>query len=503
MKTVLPLPAIIIGLVMSAAFVPAASAQGRYAGKNGWYKGNTHLHTNRVGGGDLAPGQAAKWYHDNDYDYIVLTEHRIFLSNQDAQFQPRRPDFLIIAGEEFNSLTGYGNNHATIMNATGALGDIAPGSTSHVDFFNRVHDLAVSKGGYPIINHPTWARQVSSDQFLQFKGYLHFELFNGCTDTDTYGIFGTGAPAIEPMWDTILTRGGKYYGVGTDDFHQFIKRPEACNPGSGFTMLKAASPTYPNILDAYKKGRFYATSGVILKDLDATLGLYRIKIDTAATRAELLRRDTARFANPAHPVLTGTPGFKIDYIGPEGRVLKTIIGDSAHYQVTNSHAYVRARVTFLRDILPNQAPYDNSLHQADYVKNNNLTKEEYYAWGQPFFTDARREGPALVFGCTDSAYLEYDPKANVLDSASCKNRSLSISRAGKTAHPGEGGFIIAVAEEYGDYAIEILTLGGKTIRKLRPNPSRRHAVTGLTRMGLYVVKIRTARKTITRRYWVR
>lgn len=497
---------ILTGILIVILGAASAFAQPRYGGKRGWYKGNSHIHTNRAGA-DLTPSAAAKWYHDNDYDFIVLTEHRIFLGPGDAVFTPRRQGFLIIAGEEFNSLNAYGNNHTTVINASGALGDIAAGSSSKWEFFNRVYALATSKGGFPLMNHPTWASLVSVDDFSKITGFRHFELFNGCADTDSYGIFGAGMPPIEAHWDSILTRGLKFYGTGSDDMHQFTARPGTCNPMSGWTMLKAASLSVENVLDAYRKGRIYVTNGVMLADLRDSLGLYTVIVDTASTRLELARRDSARFVNSARPVASGTPGYRIDFIGPRGQVLKSVTGDSARYQVTNAHAYVRARVTYLRNIPARGAPYDNHLKQADYVRDKGITKEEYYAWGQPFFTDARREGPALVFGCTNTGFLEYDPKANVMDTSKCVNRTVTIHRgtgpelqAGGAA--GAGSFTLSVAPEMGDYTVEVRTLSGKSVRTLRPNASRRHVLAGLVRFGTYLVAIKGARRTVVKKITV-
>ena len=65
----------------------------------------------------------------------------------------------------------------------------------------------------------------------------------------------------------------------------------------------------------------------------------------------------------------GTPGYKIEFIGSEGKVHKEIIGIKGSYKIKKSDSYVRAKVTFMRK------------YQDGY--------EEYYAWGQPVFTDER------------------------------------------------------------------------------------------------------------------
>lgn len=459
-----------------------------------WYKGNSHMHSNRSDG-ELSPSAAAKWYNDNEYDFLVLTDHRVFLRDENVSIPGRRSDFQVLAGEEFHSLTGFGDNHATVMNATGALGDIAAGSANLSEHFNKIYALAEARQGLPIINHPTWSNLVSADDFLKIQGFRHFEIFNGAQDTDNYGIFGTGMPPIEALWDSVLSRGGKFYGVGSDDMHEFTARPTPSNPMTGWTMIRAAHLAVPEILAAYRIGDFYATNGVMLKVMDTQLGLYRIAVNGPATLAELARRDAARFANPARPVKAGSPGFRIDFIGPGGKVVKAVVGDTASFQVTADLAYVRARVTYLRDIPAGGAPYEKKLGQSEYVKVNGITREEYYAWGQPYFTDARREGPALVFGCLDAAYFEFDPKANVAEPGACKNKDSGIRKLRSEAGGGSQ-VVIRVAPELGAYTVRIHGLDGKVLQVLPQRVSRTHVLENLARYRTYIVVIRGTGKTL-------
>ena len=41
-----------------------------------WYKGNTHTHTFWSDGNDF-PERIVKWYTENDYDFLVLSDHNI------------------------------------------------------------------------------------------------------------------------------------------------------------------------------------------------------------------------------------------------------------------------------------------------------------------------------------------------------------------------------------------------------------------------------------------
>jgi len=67
-------------------------------------------------------------------------------------------------------------------------------------------------------------------------------------------------------------------------------------------------------------------------------------------------------------VKKGEPGTTIEFIGPEGEIVKTVQGSTAKCEAQG--AYLRAKVT----------------HR---VKKEDGSLREYYAWTQPVFTDGR------------------------------------------------------------------------------------------------------------------
>ncbi len=479
-----------------------AQTPSRYEGKqNNWWKGNSHSHPKR----QIGVKSTSKLYHENNYDYLVLTEHRVWLDDTEVTFTPKRSSFLVIQGEEFNSNRNRKTKHITVINSTAQLGDIPKKSTTDSEHFNMIYALVSEKNGFPIINHPTWGGDLKPADFAKIKGFQHFELFNGAQDTDTYGIYGTGLPSTEKLWDDILTAGTKWYGVGADDFHRIgPNKASASSPFTGWTMLKTSTLSVDSVLAAYKIGRFYASNGVQLVDLTTDLGLYKISIDTQLTNFELTNRDTAGWANPAKPVKEGTPGYRIDFIGSNGTILKTVNGLSGEYQATKNDAYVRGRVTFLREITPKSAPYINEkiMKQQDYIRDSSMIKEEYYAWGQPFFTDARHEGGAPKFGCTDTSYLEYDNTANITDVNACKNKNVSI-RNKQYDFDGINGINIKVGKVFGNYSIELRSLNGQLLKTINSNLNREHDLNNLTTFKRYIVVIKGQHKSIQKMIMVK
>src|SRR5262249_7496083 len=68
-----------------------------------WYKGNTHAHTVNTDG-DSTPDDVARWYKEQRYNFVVLTDHNS-ITNVDglnavhASTEAFNP-FLVIRGEE-------------------------------------------------------------------------------------------------------------------------------------------------------------------------------------------------------------------------------------------------------------------------------------------------------------------------------------------------------------------------------------------------------------------
>jgi len=58
---------VLLSLFLSLIALPlSASAE--------WFKGQTHTHT-LWSDGDAPPDYVAKWFKDNDYNFLVMSEH--------------------------------------------------------------------------------------------------------------------------------------------------------------------------------------------------------------------------------------------------------------------------------------------------------------------------------------------------------------------------------------------------------------------------------------------
>ena len=94
-------------------------------------------------------------------------------------------------------------------------------------------------------------------------------------------MYGTsGRPSNEQIWDYVLSAGKLIFGVATDDSHNYLDfSPGLSNPGRGWVMVRAAQPTEEAIVEALSSGKFYASTGVALPQLEISRDNVHLKIE--------------------------------------------------------------------------------------------------------------------------------------------------------------------------------------------------------------------------------
>ncbi|KAA3618707.1 MAG: hypothetical protein DWQ05_07015 [Calditrichaeota bacterium] len=328
-----------------------------------WFRGNTHAHTVICGHADSTPEFVTAWYHERGYNFLILSEHNHFIDPDSVKMpQPLRDDFILIPGEE---VSGHKVIHSTAMNIDTLVNwDFNHEHVSEIIQFQV--DGAIAANGHTILNHPNYEWAITAADILPVKKLYMFELYNGHPSVRNHG--DETHPSTEKMWDELLTKGMKIYGVSSDDAHDFQKiADDESNPGRGWVMVKSQNLTPDAITEAMNHGQFYSSNGVFLKKCGVNNGVYSIEIDEAATMKELLSPDIF-----GKKVDEKENGFFIEFIGPEGKVLSHSKTMQAKFKIDDSSSYVRAKVTFTRT------------HKAG-------GSEEFYAWGQPVFTDERKK----------------------------------------------------------------------------------------------------------------
>jgi len=340
--------------------------------EHNWYKGNTHAHST-YSDGDTDVKDVIKWYHDNDYHFLFVTDHNYPLQPDSVKLPfATRPDFILIPGNEVSDELVI---HTSALHTTGRIPTISSfrnmlknGELSDAEFnalpethsgilAMHVKDI-LDAGGLPVLNHPNFVTGVQVADILPVKYLKHMELFNGHPSVYNWG--NEIHSAVEIKWDSILMQGKLLFGLASDDTHQLKQTDrEMANPGRGWIMVHAASIGSQDIMNAIEAGDFYASTGVFLDDYRVENNVISVKIDEKSTLAELQAgRGYAR-----KDLKDLSPGYCIAFIGCNGKILKSVNAAKAKYKIQPSDQYVRVRISYNID------------HHEHF--------DTYYAWTQP------------------------------------------------------------------------------------------------------------------------
>src|SRR5688572_13012311 len=93
---------VLAATAISALIVlPQASfAQATQPVKPRWFKGNTHTHTLRSDG-DSTPEDVTKWYRDNGYNFLFITDHETITPVEDLNKAfGKLGEFMVFTGQE-------------------------------------------------------------------------------------------------------------------------------------------------------------------------------------------------------------------------------------------------------------------------------------------------------------------------------------------------------------------------------------------------------------------
>ncbi len=282
-----------------------------------WFKGNTHAHTTESDG-DSPPEYVARWYKDHGYDFLVLSDHNT-LTDPQHLVHITDSGFLLIPGEE---VTSSFEDAAVHVNGLNLYDLVEPRQESTLVGTLQANVDAIREGaGVPHINHPNYVWSFGAMELGEVERYQLLEIFNGHPGVHNQG--GGGYPGMEEIWDILLTRGKRVYGIAVDDAHHFQGEfsRDRVNPGRGWLMVLAPALEAGAIMEALESGRFYASTGVLLEEV-------RIR----SNQIEIRVRPRGNFR------------YTTTFIGSGGRVLKTVYGPVAEFDLESPEPYVRAKV---------------------------------------------------------------------------------------------------------------------------------------------------------------
>ena len=379
---------LLLATIVAFSFGACISSSGS-VDKLSWFKGNTHTHT-LWSDGDGAPEVSVSWYKEHGYNFLVLSDHNVFQDSErwfpvaddgngrlkpaelDAiiakfgadsvelrEVEGRREmrlltlselaerfeepgDFLLVPGEE---VTASFDGHPVHINAVN-IAEVIPAlqGDSVENLLNDTLDAIAAHGeehSRPVIahlNHPNFGWRLTWQEVASMRADRFFEVYNGHRGVRNHG--DTSHPSTEEIWDRALVLRlteldlPLLFGVATDDAHNYHGAPTA-QVGRGWIMVRAADLEGDSLVEAMKRGDFYASSGVTLSDVVRGESDYRVDIEAAQGV-----QYTTRFI--------GTRLLESG-VGSPGELLLETTDNPAVYSYTGDELYVRAVVVSSTD----------------------------------------------------------------------------------------------------------------------------------------------------------
>lgn len=256
--------------------------------KGMFYKANMHTHTT-VSDGRMSPEEIKKAYTEKGYSIVAYTDHDILMPHNDLSDEK----FLAITACEieinlYHTLGTYPfiktyhlnlyseNSEKAVMpvwDSDYVFPQVKPLISEEqkrveykreytIDKVNEAIALAKAEGFFVSYNHPVWSLQDYAD-YSGLEGIWGVECFN--SDCVRVGMQDTDRPLND-----MLTLGKRVFPLATDDTHH----PEDCF--GGFIMVKAEKLEYATVVEALKKGDFYASTAPEIKELYIENGVVHI-----------------------------------------------------------------------------------------------------------------------------------------------------------------------------------------------------------------------------------
>jgi hypothetical protein len=231
-----------------------------YRAPGRWWKVAIHMHTTNSDG-HRSPRAVVATYRRLGCHAIAITDHDKLTRVPGHRGRP-----LLIPALE---VSGPVAPHFLHLGAREPAGKIRLGAQKLQDAVRAVNRL----GGLAVIAHPSWSGLADAD-LLPLSGYLGIEIYNHVCDD----LNGRGR-SVE-KWDHLLERGRRVWGLAVDDAH-FDRGGLRGAPGHGWIMVKAPRLGVRAVLDAVRRGSFYATRGPLIRSVSSAPGRLRITTSPA------------------------------------------------------------------------------------------------------------------------------------------------------------------------------------------------------------------------------
>lgn len=405
----------------------ASAKEGIFGRK--WYKGNLHTHT-LVSDGRAFPAEAALLYRDIGYDFLVFSDHNLvhdhemwvtesnharrrfalknaerfareypqcrpqtrkeadgtsawrygpFKETADAVGEPGR--FLLMSGCEYNdTIAGGVQLHCNVINSYKAhqlkkrCKNIAE---SFRNMYGSYRRLTADEDALFMVNHPLWWFYDVDPLILADCDEVQFFEIDNLLSSLPFDKNPDGAYDGDKLWDFALARRIKrgspiIFVTASDDTHSYdnlyleVAGKRSTYGNHGYVAVAAKELAPASIVEAMRKGDFYASTGVELLDVrmeGATLSVQVSKAQGEDCRIIFYgtKKDARLDYSPGEERLIADFAAELgskkpvpSYVGKRRRiatlpadagvVLKEVKGMNAAYTMSKDDMYVRAKV---------------------------------------------------------------------------------------------------------------------------------------------------------------
>lgn len=228
-----------------------------------FFKGNTHMHTTRSDG-RLSPQDAIARYARAGYDFVALTDHRTVSPERTEQ------GVLVLSGVELDYRLDVQVVHITglgLREPFDARAACQPGTWPE----DGVAAIRAA-GGRAILAHPAWSLNTLS-VLPRLRGVSALEIFNSVSRSPW-----NGDRAESASFSDLASTAGTYLPVVCADDAHFYDGDEC----QAFICVNAPACTREALLSALDAGRFYASRGPRIEQVEVASG--RVVVRTSPAR---------------------------------------------------------------------------------------------------------------------------------------------------------------------------------------------------------------------------
>ena len=230
-----------------------------------FYKANFHTHTTNSDG-QLSPEECMRLYRGDGYDILALTDHR------KVTVPEHIPEgLLMIPGTELDFLLPGQAVHLLGLGVTPHIAEVWDRNGTP----QQAIDAILACEGLAVLAHPAWSLN-DTETMASLHGLSAVEIWNSVSMPPYNAMRGDSSSVLDALWsnhpDTLLPV------MANDDTHFY-----GIEFGAGWNMVQADALTVPAVLTALREGRYYATQGPRLLELELTENTLRVCCSPADT----------------------------------------------------------------------------------------------------------------------------------------------------------------------------------------------------------------------------